>query len=148
MEQTNPIRTNHHAERLAEKFQLEQRLKSKGNLSACRDSQRCLQQSIDQFRRANRDLGELAAFVAASLTTITAIEAVINIAVEKIGLAKEILQAAFHSYIGFLILILILGILRFGIVVWRRAQAEKEMDQAKRRIFEFCLPEHWPKLEE
>ena len=148
MEHANQFRTNHHAEHFAEKFRLDQSLKSKGNLYACRDSQRRLQRASDQFRRANRDLGELAAFIAASLTTVTAIEAVINIALEKIGLAREILQVAFNGYIGFLAVILILGVLRSGNVMWRRTQAEKEMDQAKRGIFEFCLPEQWPKPEE
>ncbi len=147
MEQTNQFRTNH-VERFAEQFQLDQRLKSRGNMFACRDSQRRLQEASDHFRRANRDLGEVAAFIAASLTTVTAVEAVINIAVDRIGLAKEILQVAFDGYIAFLIAILILGTLRFGSVMLRRAQAEREMDQAKKGIYEFCPTDQWPKLEE
>lgn len=147
MEQTNEFRTNY-AERFAEKFWLEESLKSKGNIYACRDSQRRLQEANNHLRRANRDLGEVAAFIAASLTTVTAVEAVINIAVDKIGLAREVLQVAFDGYIAFLAAILILGTFHFATVMLRRARAEKEIDQAKKRIYEFCPIEQWPKLEE
>jgi cytochrome c biogenesis protein CcdA len=145
MEQTNQFRANHRSMTLPETVQPNESLAS---IHACKASQRGLQQANDHLRRANRDLGELAGFIAASLTTVTAVEAVINIAVDKIGLQKDILQVAFDTYIGFLIAILVLGVLRFGIVMRRRAQAEREMDRAKRGIYEFCPVPQWPKAEE
>lgn len=137
MEQTKQFRANHGNQQFP-----------RANVHACKASQWALHQAEDHLRRANRDLGELAAFIAASLTTVTAIEAVINIAVEKIGLSTGILHTAFDVYIGFLAGILILGAIRFGVVMRRRARAEKEMDRAKRGIYEFCPTEDWAKLEE
>lgn len=136
MEQTNQLRTNH-AERFAEKLRSSERTKSTANLVAYRNSKRRLEWANDQIARANRDLGEMAAFLAASLTTVTAVQAVINIAIDRIGLAKEILQIAFNTYIGILIFILVVGGLRFVGIMRRRARAEKEIDRAKQRIYEF-----------
>ena len=147
MEHINRFRTNH-TERSAGKIRPQENPKGDGRQYACRNSQRRFQQANDHFKRANRDLGEVAALIAASLTTVTAVEAVINIAVDKIGLAKEILQMAFDGYIGFLVAILILGSIRFASVLHKRAQAEKEMDQAKKGIYDFCEVPEWPKPEE
>jgi len=52
----------------------------------------------DHFRQADRDLGETAAFVAASLTTATAIEAVMTVANDKLGLSKSILQEVLYLH--------------------------------------------------
>jgi hypothetical protein len=147
MEQTNQFGSNH-AERFAEKFRSQERIKARVNSDPCLDSQRRLQVANDHFKRANRDLGEVAAFIAASLTTVTAIEAVTNIAVEKIELPKEILRMAFDGYVVFLVAILILGSLRFARVLHRRTQAEKEMDQAKNGIYASCDVKEWLKPEE
>jgi len=136
MEQTNQLRSNH-AERFAEKLRSGERTKSTTSLVAYRNSKRRLEWANDQIARANRDLGEMAAFLAASLTTVTAVQAVINIAIDRIGLAKEILQIAFNTYIGVLIFILLVGGLRFVGIMRRRARAEKEIDRAKQRIYEF-----------
>ena len=136
MEQTNQLRTNQ-AERLAEKLRSGERTKSTNSLVAYRNSKRRLEWANDQIARANRDLGEMAAFLAASLTTVTAVQAVINIAIDRIGLAKEILQIAFNTYIGILIFILVVGGLRFIGIMYRRGRAEKEIDRAKQRIYEF-----------
>jgi hypothetical protein len=136
MEQTNQLRSNH-AERFTEKLRPDERMKSTANLVAYRNSKRRLEWASDQIARANRDLGEVAAFIAASLTTVTAVQAVINIAIDRIGLPKEILQIAFNAYIGILIFILLVGGLRFVGVMRRRARAEKEIDRAKQRIYEF-----------
>ena len=148
MEQTTQFRTNHHSTQSADQFRLDESLNSKGNLFACRDYQRCLQEATDQFKRANRDLGEVAAFIAAALTTVTAVEAVINIAVKTIGLDHNILQVAFDGYIAFLAVTLTLGSLRFASVLYRRSQAEKEIDKAKKGIYIFCHTKEWPKAEE
>ena len=136
MEQTNQLRSNH-AERFSEKLRSDERTKSTAGLVAYRNSKRRLEWASDQIARANRDLGEMAAFIAASLTTVTAVQAVINIAIDRLGLAKEILQIAFNAYIGILIFILLVGSLRFVRIMYRRTRAEKEIDRAKQRIFEF-----------
>ncbi len=148
MEQTTYVKTNHWAEKLAEKGGLGEQQGSRGNTHACRASQRGFQQARDHLRRANRDLGETAAFIAASLTTITAVEAVINIAIDKIGLSKEILQTAFNVYLAVFALIFIFGAFRVQRAMHRRTEAEREIDQAKKSIFEFCPQDQWPKLEE
>ncbi len=122
-------------------------LPAKGKLHACQASQRFLQQAGDRLNRANRDLGETAAFVAAALTTITAIEAVINIAIDRIGMSTEILQAAFKFLAVAFACILFSGILRAQRAMKKRAQAEQDIDQAKKGIFEFCPTEQWPKPE-
>ena len=115
---------------------------------ACKASQRGYQQACDRLRRAERDLAETAAFMAASLTTVTAIQAVISLAKDKLELSKEILQLAFQGYIAVFILIFLLGALRIRSAIRRRTQAEKEIDQTKKGIFEFCPPEQWTKPEE
>jgi len=148
MEQTNQFRGNHQLKSQIEKLQLEQIDELRVSAHAGKASKRALQQANDHFRRANRDLGELAAFIAASLTTVTAVEAVINIAVDKIGLARELLRTAFDGYILFLVVLLLVGSVRFGWIMHRRARAEKEIDHAKQLVFKFCPPEEWPKLEE
>ena len=142
MEQINQFRGNHSAERIAENSSL------KANTHACRASRRGLQQASDRLKRANRDLGEAAAFIAASLTTVTAAEAVINIAVDKIGLSRAILQLAFDVYIAIIAVICVWGILRVISVTHRRAKSERDIDQAKQGIFEFCPGDQWPRLEE
>jgi hypothetical protein len=121
---------------------------SKGRMHACKASQRGYQQARDRLRRAERDLGETAAFIAASLTTATAIQAVISVAKDKLELSKDILQLAFQGYIAVFILILLLGSVRVRSAIRRRAQAEKDIDQTKKGIFEFCPTEQWPKPEE
>lgn len=148
MEQTQQFRGNHGIKKIPERLQTDEGSGLRANAHACKASQWALQHAGDHLRRANRDLGELAAFIAASLTTVTAIEAVINIAVGKVGLAPEILLVAFDVYIAFLAGIFVLGALRFLVVMRRRNRAEKEMDQAKRGIYEFCPTEDWAKLRE
>lgn len=148
MEQTKQWRSNHGRGQISEGSRIENVPGLRANAHACKASQRDLQLAKDHLGRANRNLGELAAFIAASLTTVTAIEAVINIAVDRIGLDPEILHLAFEIYIGLLAGILILGFLLFAVVLRRRAQAEKEMDRAKKGIYEFCPTEDWSKHEE
>lgn len=148
MEQTKQLRANHGTRPFPERSLLDEAPEVLAYTHACKASQHALEQADVHLRRANRDLGELAGFIAASLTTVTAIEAVINIAIEKIGLPTEILHTAFDIYIGFLAGILILGALRFGAVMRRRARAEKEIDQAKRNIYKFCPMPQQHKVEE
>ena len=121
---------------------------SRGRVHACKASQRGYQQARDRLKRADRDLGETAAFIAASLTTATAIQAVISVAKDKLDLSRDILQWAFQGYIAIFILILLLGSFRIRIAIRRRAQAEKDVDQSKKGIFEFCPTDQWPKAEE
>jgi hypothetical protein len=102
----------------------------------------------DCLRRANRDLGETAAFVAASLTTVTAIQAVINIANDKLEFSKDILHVAFDGYIMILVLIFVWGAFRANSAIRRRARAEREIDQAKKKVFDFCPIDEWPKVDE
>lgn len=147
MEQTNTFGTNH-AERFAEKLRSEERIKSAANPIACRNSQRRLEFANDQLQRANRDLGEVAAFIAAALTTVTAVEAVLNIAIQRLSLPVENFQMAFDGYVGLLLAILFLGSLRFVSVMRKRARAEKEIDLAKRGIYDFCDVKDWLKPKE
>ena len=121
---------------------------SRGTVHACKVSQRSLQQATDRLQRANRDLGETAAFIAASLTTVTAVEAVTNIAVAKIGLPTQLLQIAFGVYVLVLGLIFIWGTIRARNSLSKRSRAEQALDQAKKGIFEFCPMDQWPKPEE
>lgn len=121
---------------------------TRGNAHACKVFRRDYQRALDLFKRADRDLGETAAFIAASLTTVTAIQAVISIAKGELGLSQEVLQLAFHSYIAIFILIFVLGAFRARSAIRRRSQAEKDIDQAKKGIFEFCPMDQWPKPEE
>jgi pyruvate formate-lyase activating enzyme-like uncharacterized protein len=144
MEQINQFRANHGAE----KVRLEETQQSKGKLHACKASQRGYQQARDRLKRAERDLAETAAFIAASLTTVTAIQAVISIAKDKLELSKEVLQLAFQGYVAVFILIFLLGALRVRSAIRRRTRAEKEIDQTKKGIFEFCPTDQWPKPEE
>lgn len=147
MEQTNQFRSNH-AERFAERFQRAESLKPKDNIRACRTSRQNLARATDRLNRANRDLGETAAFVAASLTTVTAVEAVINIAVDRIDLGQEILRVAFFVYIGLFMAIFIWGAVRTLNALHRRAQAERDIDLSKRGIFDYCDGDPLPKVEE
>ena len=147
MQQTNQIRSNH-AERFAERFQRAESLKPIDNIRACRTSRQKLERDTDRLNRANRDLGETAAFVAASLTTVTAVEAVINIAVDRINLGQEVLRAAFFVYIGLFAAIFIWGAIRTLIALHNRAGAERDVDQAKRGIFDYCGEDPLSKAEE
>jgi hypothetical protein len=117
---------------------------SKAEIHACKASRRNFQQARDRLRRAERDLAETAAFIAASLTTVTAIQAVISLARDKLDLPKELLQVAFQGYIAIFVLILLLGALRVRSAIRRRTQAESEIDRTKRSIFEFCPMDQWP----
>ena len=115
---------------------------------ACKASLRGYQQARDHLRRAERDLAETAAFIAASLTTVTAIQAMITVARDKLELSKEVLQLAFQGYVAVFLLILILGAVRVNHAMRRRTRAEREIDQTRKGIFEFCDPEQWQKSEE
>ena len=95
----------------------------KADIHACKASQRGYQQARDHLRRAERDLAETAAFIAASLTTVTAIQAVITVARDKLELSREILQMAFQGYVGVFLLILLMGALRVSHAIHRRTQA-------------------------
>ena len=144
MEQINQFRINHGTQ----KAQPEENHPSKARIHACKASQRGYQLACDRLKRAERDLAETAAFIAASLTTVTAIQAVISLARDKLELSKEILQLAFQGYVAIFLLIFVLGALRIRGAIRRRTQAEKEIDQTKKGIFEFCEPPQWPKPEE
>ena len=115
---------------------------------ACKSSLRGYQQARDHLKRAERDLAETAAFIAASLTTVTAIQAVITVARDKLELTTEVLVLAFQVYGAVFLLILLLGAARVGHAMRRRAQAEREIDQTRKGIFEFCDPEQWQTSEE
>jgi hypothetical protein len=79
---------------------------------------------------------------------VTAVEAVINIAVDKIGFPREFLRSAFDVYIGIFALILVWGLLRSKSAMSRRASAEKDLDQAQRGILEFFPDNQLPKFDE
>jgi len=148
-----PERKNNHGadgnpSALPESASLKNSTQTLGDLHACRNSQLRYLLARDYLRRANRDLGETAAFIAASLTTVTAIQAVISIANDKLELSRDILQIAFDVYIGLLILIFVLGAFRANSAVSRRARAEREIDQTKKGIFDFCPTDDLTKLEE
>lgn len=115
--------------------------RSRADGHACRAYQHVYQQAIDHMRRAERDLAETAAFMAASLTTVTAIQAVITVANDKLELSKDILQMAFQGYVAVFLLILLLGAVRVRSAMRRRTLAEKEIDQAKKGMFVFCPTE-------
>lgn len=167
MEQTNQVRIDPPAPRIAAfdtsqanvwtpdwsrdnkpNTQSQENHPSKAKIHACKASRRGYQQARDRLRRADRDLGETAAFIAASLTTATAIQAVITVANDKLELPREILQYAFHGYVAVFMLILLCGALRIRTAIRRRAQAERDIDQTKKGIFEFCTTDQWPKSEE
>jgi hypothetical protein len=144
MEQVKQFRVNHGTQ----KFQSEETYPPKAKIHACKASQRGYQLACDRLKRAERDLAETAAFIAASITTVTAIQAVISLAKDKLELSKEVLQLAFQGYVAIFLLIFVLGALRIRDAIHRRSQAEQEIDQTKKGIFEFCEPPQWPKPEE
>ena len=144
MEHINQLRLNYDNQQI----QLEENQKSKAKVHACKASQREFQQACDRLKRAERDLAETAAFMAASLTTVTAIQAVISIAKDKLELSREVLQLAFQGYAAIFVLIFLLGALRISSAIHRRTQAEKDIDQTRKGIFEFCDPTQWTKPEE
>ena len=144
MEQVNLVRANHGTQ----KAQPQENHLPKAKVHACKASQRGYQLALDRLKRAERDLAETAAFMVASLTTVTAIQAVVSIARDKLELPKDILQFAFQGYVAVFILIFVLGALRIRGAIQRRSEAEKEIDQTKKGIFEFCEPVQWPKPEE
>jgi hypothetical protein len=119
-----------------------------GKVHACESSWRGYQLARDRLKRADRDLGETAAFIAASLTTVTAIQAVISIAKDQLELSNQVLKLAFNSYIAIFILILLLGVFRSRSAMQKRARAEREIDQAKKGIFKFCPMDQWPERKE
>lgn len=143
------IRENHSSSgQPIESVQTEENRPPLAKSHACKASQRGYQLARDHLRRADRDLGETAAFIAGSLTTVTAIQAVISIAKDQLELSQEILQFAFQVYVAVFILILISGVLRTRSALRNRAQAERDVDQARKGIFEFCDPEQWTKPED
>jgi len=144
MEQIGQFRVNHGSQ----KAQVEENHPPKAKIHACKASQRGYQLACDRLKRAERDLAETAAFMAASLTTVTAIQAVVSIARDKLELSKEILQLAFQGYVAIFLLIFLLGALRIRSAIRRRTLAEKDIDQTKKGIFEFCDSPEWPKPEE
>lgn len=144
MEQVTQFRVNHGTQ----KAQPEENRPTKAKEHACKASQRGYQLACDRLKRAERDLAETAAFMAASLTTVTAIQAVVSIARDKLELSKEILTLALQGYVAIFILIFLLGALRIRSAIRRRTEAEKDIDQNKKGIFEFCEPPQWPKPEE
>lgn len=143
MEQVNYIRANG-----SQKTQPPENRLPRARDHACKASQREYQLACDRLKRAERDLAETAAFMAASLTTVTAIQAVVSIARDKLELSKEILQLAFQGYVVIFVLIFVLGAMRIRGAIHRRSEAETEIDQTKKGIFEFCEPPQWPKPEE
>jgi hypothetical protein len=145
MEQIVRERTNHRSHRSMGLMQPDE---ARGKFHACKASQRNLELAQDRLKRANRDLGETAALVLASLTTATAIEAVINMAVKQIGISPEFLKTAFYLYIAVFILIFAWGAFRSGGAMRRRAGAEREIELAKKGIFEFCVDPQIPAEEE
>ena len=147
-ERKNNHRANGNHSNQSESASLKSNTQTLGDLYACRNSQLRFSHARDCLRRANRDLGETAAFIAASLTTMTAIQAVISIANDKLELSKDVLQIAFDGYIVILVLIFILGAFRAHSAIRRRAWAEREIDQTKNGIFNFCPIDEWTKIKE
>jgi cytochrome c biogenesis protein CcdA len=143
MEQIKQFRGNHSAE----KAQLAENQQSKGKIHACKASQRGYQQARDRLRRAERDLAETAAFIAGSLTTVTAVQAVITLARKELELPMQLLQWAFQGYVALFLLIFLLGAVRVRKTIRSRTQAEREIDQTKKGIIEFCPLDQWPKPE-
>lgn len=143
MEQIKQFRGNHSAEK-AQPAEIQQ---SKGKTHACKASQRGYQQARDRLRRAERDLAETAAFIAGSLTTVTAVQAVITLARKELELPMQLLQWAFQGYVALFIIIFLLGAVRVRNTIRRRTQAEREIDQTKKGIIEFCPLDQWPKSE-
>ena len=98
---------------------------TRGREHACKASLRNYQLAHDCLKRAERDLAETVAFIATSLTTATALQAVITVANDKLGLSLEVSSA-----------------------MRRRARAEREIDQTKKALFEFCPMDQWPQTGE
>src|SRR5215213_1922394 len=144
MEQVNLVRANHGTQ----KAQTQENHLPKAKIHACKASQRGYQLACDRLKRAERDLAETAAFMAASLTTVTAIQAVISLARDKLELSTEVLKLAFQGYVDIFLLIFVLGALRILDAIHRLSNAMKEIDQTKKGIFEFCEPPQWPKPKE
>ena len=119
-----------------------------GRVHACRASQREYQQARDRLKRANRDLGETAAFIAATLTSATAIQAVITFAEAKLVLPPAVPQLAFTIYILVIIGLVVLGVFRGAHALLLRKQAERLIDRTKKGVYDFCRVEEWPKVEE
>lgn len=120
---------------------------TKAAIHACKASRHAFQQACDHLKRAERDMAETAALIVTSLTTVTAIQAVITIAKGDLELSTEALQLAFLGYTVIFVFIFVLGALRISGAIRRRTKAEREIDQTKRAIFEHCPPDQWPKLE-
>jgi hypothetical protein len=131
VEQINQFRVNHGTQ----KAQQVENYPPKAKIHACKASQRGYQLACDRLKRAERELAETAAFMAASLTTVTAIQAVISIARDKLELSKEVLQLAFQGYVAIFILIFVLGALRIRSAIQLRTHAEKDIDQTNKRDF-------------
>lgn len=144
MEQIKQFRANHGTQNT----QSQENHPPKAKIHACKASQREYQLACDRLQRAERDLAETAAFIAASLTTVTAIQAVIGLAKDKLELSTGVLQLAFQSYVAIFILIFVFGTLRIRSAIRRRTQAEQDIDQTKKGIFEFCDAQQWPKPDE
>lgn len=144
MEQVNYLRANYETQTAVE----QENSLPKAKFHACKASQRGYQLACDRLKRAERDLAETAAFMAASLTTVTAIQAVVSLARDKLELSKDILQLGFQGYVAVFLLIFLLGAIRIRGAISRRSLAEKEIDQTKKGIFEFCEPPQWPKPED
>src|SRR5215213_4271458 len=121
MEQINQFRVNHGTQ----KAQPAENHLPKARTHACKASQRGYQLACDRLKRAERDLAETAAFIAASLTTVTAIQAVISVGKEKLELSTQVLQLAFQGYVLIFVLIFVFGALRIRTAIHRRTQAEK-----------------------
>src|SRR5215213_10451224 len=117
MEQINQFRVNHGTQ----KAQPAENHPPKARTHACKASQRGYQLACDRLKRAERDLAETAAFMVASLTTVTAIQAVVSIARDKLELSKEILQFAFQGYVVVFLLIFLFGALRIRSAIRRRS---------------------------
>jgi len=148
-ERKNNRRVDGHPSGLPEYASLNNKSRTLGELHACKNSQQRFWQARARLCRANRDLGETAAFIAASLTTVTAIQAVISIAAnDKLELSSDILQFAFDGYIVILLLIFVWGAFRANKAIRRRTRAEREIDQTKKGIFDYCPIDEWPKDEE
>lgn len=123
----------------------------------CKIAQRDYQLARDHLKRANRDLGETAAVLLGSLTAVSAVGAVINIAVDKAGLSSEVMVAGFQRnlpldllliYIALIAVLFGWGFLRIVIAFLNRWQAEKQIDQSVAQIYESCPGKLWPKIEE
>src|SRR5688500_4461816 len=102
-------RTNHDRVRPpAKPLTFGQTQQTKAEVYACKASLREYQKARDHLKRAERDLGETAAFIVTSLTTVTAIQAVIAFVQDKLQLSVEVLQLAFLSYLTIFVLLFVL----------------------------------------